>query len=120
MATAAPPNTPCSAKPGAGLVARLLGAAVLAATAWRAAGLVAALSRSLGARGFWLEAGVSLPVWVLCWAGGVALFRGRHSGFRALYLAALLLVGGMVASVVPLAAAFLAWRAVRQGTDRGT
>ncbi len=80
---------------------RSLGALLLGVTAWQMVGLFALLPRYATAQTFWLALGVHLALWLPCAAGGLALLRGRTTGFAPLYFVAAVLVAGELTIFVP-------------------
>jgi Tetratricopeptide repeat len=100
MTTLAAISQPTQATTVVKWTAQVLGA-ILAVTTWHAVRMLTDLPRYWGTQSYWLTTGVYLSVWLPCWVGGVALLRGRTSGYLPLYLAILFCLTNEVLVVFP-------------------
>jgi tetratricopeptide (TPR) repeat protein len=77
------------------------GALSLVLAAWLAVLHIAELPRHFDLLSYWIELGLTLPVGLLCGAGGLFLIRGRRSGYRFIYAGVFLLVIGWYGPHLP-------------------
>jgi tetratricopeptide (TPR) repeat protein len=77
------------------------GALSLVLAAWPAVQLIAELPRQFAHLSYWIELGLTLPVGLLCGAGGLALIRGRRTGYPLVYAGVFLLVIGWYVPRLP-------------------
>jgi Tetratricopeptide repeat len=101
MTTIAPLSQPTQATMVVKWMAQVFGAIILAVTTWHAVRTLTDLPRYWGTQSYWLATGVYLSVSLPCWVGGIALLRGRTSGYLPLYLVVLVCIANEVLVVFP-------------------